>query len=111
MAEICRTEVGMTEYPIIITNLNDYEFCPVSIYFHNAMGNLDRIMSQSKCQIDGTHSHKSLDERTYSTRSEILQSMDIYCDRYGLIGKIDYFDSKNGVLTERKKKIKRVFDC
>lgn len=33
---------------IIISNLNDFIFCPASIYFHKLYGSEDTIMYQSK---------------------------------------------------------------
>ena len=50
----------MTEEPILITNLNDFEFCPLSIYYHASMGDVDRIMSQTRCQINGSNSHSAM---------------------------------------------------
>lgn len=35
---------------IIISNLNDFIFCPASIYFHKLYGSEDTIMYQSKAQ-------------------------------------------------------------
>lgn len=34
------------ENAIKISNLNDYIFCPISIYFHNLYGDMDTIMYQ-----------------------------------------------------------------
>lgn len=33
---------------IIVSNLNDFIFCPASIYFHKLYGSEDTIMYQSK---------------------------------------------------------------
>ena len=57
---------------IIITNLNDFTFCPVSIYFHNLYGSPANILYQSKAQINGTNAHKTVDNNSYSMRKEIL---------------------------------------
>ena len=100
----------MTENMIIISNINDFTFCPVSIYFHNLMGNADRMMSQSEFQINGTHSHRTIENGVYTSKKDVLQGMEVYCEKYDLMGKIDLFDVKKGVLTERKKKISRLFD-
>lgn len=55
----------MAEKYIPITNLNDFIFCPASIYFHNLDYETDRIALQCSDQINGTASHKSLNEGTY----------------------------------------------
>lgn len=61
---------------IIISNLNDFIFCPASIYFHKLYGSEDTIMYQSKAQLDGTKAHEKIDNGTYSTRKNILISND-----------------------------------
>lgn len=73
-------------------------------------GETDRMIYQSAAQIDGTAAHKSIDSGTYSTKAGILLGTDVYCEEYGLIGKIDMFDSIKGILTERKKRIKVLYD-
>ncbi len=98
------------EDPILITWLNDFGFCPASIYFHNLYGNTNRIAYQSDAQINGSAAHKSVEEKTYSTNKDILQNLDVFSEQYGLIGKIDIFDKRKGELIERKKRIKTVFD-
>ena len=40
---------------ILISNLNDFIFCPVSIYFHKLYGNQDNLTYQSQYQINGTN--------------------------------------------------------
>lgn len=99
----------MSENPIVISTLNDFIFCPASIYFHT-LESEENILSQDTVQINGTHSHKSSDTATYSTSSSMLQGISVYCTKYNLCGKIDVYDSKNGILTERKKNIKVIYD-
>ncbi|AIZ56869.1 hypothetical protein Mpt1_c09960 [Candidatus Methanoplasma termitum] len=100
----------MTENAILLSNINDFLFCPVSIYFHNLMGDSDRMISQSRCQINGTHAHETIEDGRYTSRKDVLQGMEVYCEKYGLIGKIDLLDIKKKMLTERKKKISRLYD-
>jgi CRISPR-associated protein Cas4 len=100
----------MTENVILMSNINDFIFCPVSIYFHNLMGNADKMMSQSEFQINGTHSHRTIENKGYTSRKDVLQGMEVYCEKYDVMGRIDLFDIKRGMLTERKKKISRLFD-
>ncbi len=99
----------MSEEPIIISNLNDFIFCPVSIYFHS-LDEEENILSQDSYQLNGTNAHKSSDSATYSTKKSMLQGMSVFCEKYNIIGKIDTFDSEKGILTERKKKIKTIYD-
>lgn len=99
----------MSENPISISNLNDFIFCPVSIYFH-ALEDEENILIQDTAQINGSYSHRNSDNAVYSTKKNILQGISVYCEKYNLCGKIDVFNIDDGVLTERKKRIKTVYD-
>lgn len=99
----------MSENPISVSSLNDFIFCPVSIYFH-MLESTENILSQDTAQINGTHSHKNSDTAAYSTKKSMLQGISVYCMKYNLCGKIDVFDADKGILTERKKNIKTVYD-
>lgn len=98
------------EETILISYLNDFIFCPVSIYFHKLYGNLDKNLYQSEYQINGTNAHKAIDNKTYSTRKNILQGIDIFSQEYGIEGKIDLFDINKSELVERKNKIVEIYD-
>ncbi len=97
------------ENPIIFSNLNDFIFCPASIYFHNVYGQQDRRLYQSEKQLNGTNVHETVDNAKPTTNG-ILRSVDVFCEKYGIVGKIDYFDEKKGVLIERKKHITKIYD-
>lgn len=95
---------------IPISFLNDFIFCPRSIYFHQLYGGFDTHMYQQKPQIAGKAAHASIDGKTYSTRKDILQGVEIYCERYKICGKVDIFDIESGKLVERKRQIKTIYD-
>ena len=95
---------------ILFSWLNDFFFCPVSIYFHQLYGDKETILTQTLAQINGTNAHRAVDEERYSSRKDVLQATFVICEKYGLVGRIDVFDVKSGVLTERKKKVSKVFD-
>lgn len=99
----------MSENPILISNLNDFMFCPVSIYFHT-LETEENILFQETAQINGTYAHKNSDNAAYSTKKCMLQGVSVYCEKYNLCGKIDVFDMDRGILTERKKNIKNIYD-
>ncbi len=100
----------MSEYPILITNINDFIFCPVSIYFHSLDGSTEKLIYQDFFQLNGTAAHEKSDNGEYSDRKDILQAIDVYSSEYNLIGKIDTFDISLGRLTERKKHISVIYD-
>lgn len=98
------------EHPILITWLNDFIFCPISIYFHNLYGNTERMVMQEPRQINGSAAHERIDSGGHSTRANVLSGCSVFSEKYGLSGKIDIFNISTGELTERKKKIKTVYD-
>lgn len=100
----------MSEQPISISNLNDFIFCPVSIYFHSLDNDTEDLMIKDSHQLNGTASHEKSDKAAYSSKKSMLQGISVYSDEYNLCGKIDTFDSEKGILTERKKKIQTIYD-
>ncbi len=98
------------EEPINITTLNDFIFCPVSIFFHNLYGEMDKNLYQNSDQINGTHAHKSIDTGSYKTNQKVITGISVYSEQYNLIGKIDMFYPQSGKLVERKKKICTIYD-
>jgi CRISPR-associated protein Cas4 len=102
--------MGLMDDYIIISNLNDFIFCPASIYFHNLYGSMDTFLYQGASQINGTDAHKSLDNGTYSEKKNIITGLAVYSEQYNLVGKIDLYDSDSKILTERKKKIKTIYE-
>lgn len=95
---------------IRITLLNDFIYCPVSIYFHNLYGSMDTMIYQGSKQFDGKAAHKTVDAQSASTSKNIVTGLDVFSEKYGLVGKIDYYDLGSRTLVERKKKIKTVYD-
>lgn len=67
------------ENPIIISNLNDFIFCPASIYFHNIYGQHDRRLYQSEKQLNGTKVHKTVDEA--KNNKNVLHAMDVSSEK------------------------------
>ncbi len=95
---------------ILISQLNDFVFCPASIYFHELYGSQATITYQCSDQINGSAAHQPIDQNRYSTRKNVLQSVYVESTRYKVVGRIDVFDIDSGTLTERKKKIKVIYD-
>ncbi len=95
---------------ISISYLNDFMFCPRSIYFHQLYGRVSTDLYHTTDQSKGLAAHKTVDNQSYTTSATVLQGIDIYSEQYGLCGKIDIYDKEKSLLVERKKKIKRVYD-
>lgn len=95
---------------ITLSYLNDFIFCPRSIYFHQLYSIYNEQNYKQKLQIAGTEAHSTIDSNTYSTKTTVLQGTEVYCEKYNIVGKIDVFDIITGRLTERKKSISIIYD-
>ena len=98
------------EETILISYLNDFIFCPISIYFHKLYGAMEKSTYQALPQTRGQNAHKTIDNKNYSDKKNILQGIDVYSSEFNIIGKIDTFDVEKGLLTERKFKIIKIYD-
>ena len=89
-----------------ITYLNDFIFCPLSIYYHQLYGDMTERLYYDNAQLDGKVAHSAIDEKRYSTHKNILQGIDVYSDEFKLCGKIEKASEstvtvdKKGIVTE-----------
>ena len=95
---------------LMITQLNDFIFCPRSIYFAGIYREsvTDDLYHQTP-QREGLSHHAAIDENRYSSRSDIITGLTVYSEKYHLLGKIDILDTTAGILTERKYSITAVY--
>jgi len=54
---------------IKLSTLNDFIFCPKSIYYHNLYYSYEKKLYQEETQIAWSIAHESIDNKTYSTSS------------------------------------------
>lgn len=99
----------MEQY-IQITKLNDFIFCPMSLYFHALYGSFSQKVYHDTPQTVGKIKHENIERGKYSSRKRYLQDLPVYSTKYNLMGKIDIYDIKDKALIERKFKIKKIFD-
>ena len=102
-------KIFMESY-IPISKLNDFIFCPMSLYFHSFYENYDQKLYHEKPQAEGKMKHESIDEGRYSTAKRYLQGLPVYSQKYNLMGKIDIYDQEEKKLIERKNKVKKIYD-
>lgn len=95
---------------IRISNLNDFLFCPKSIYYHDLYGKYSQKTYHSTPQTKWTLNHANIDNQTYSSSKDILQWISVYSEKYNLVWKIDIYDKKQRKLVERKTKIKEIYE-
>lgn len=95
---------------IQISKLNDFIFCPLSLYFHSLYENFNEKTYHSSSQVVGKIKHEKIDNQEYSSEKRYLQGLEIFSEKYELIGKIDIYDKKEKALIERKYQIKNIYD-
>ncbi len=95
---------------IQISKLNDFIFCPKSIYYHSIYESFGENNYHSHFQTVGKIHHQNIDLAKYSTSNKYLQGTTVYHEKLKLIGKIDIYNQENQCLIERKYSIKRIFD-
>ena len=95
---------------IQISKINDFIFCPKSIYLHEIYGNFNQSVYHSKNQVRGKIAHESIEKKRYSTAKRYVQSMEVYSEKYNIVGKIDIYDMEEKALIERKYKVKKIYD-
>ena len=93
-----------------ISYLNDFVFCPRSIYLHQRFDRYDASLYHKTWQTAGKIKHETIEKRRYSTARKILQNFDVYSERYGICGKIDIYDQDKKELVERKNFISTIYD-
>lgn len=64
----------------------------------------------TRVQKEGKRAHESIDQKKYSTKKNVLQGISVFSDRYQLMGKIDIFNEDTGILIERKREVKTIYD-
>lgn len=94
---------------ISISAINDFLYCPKSLYLHSLYGSFDTAIYHDTPQIRGGIAHENIEEGRYTTAKHILQGLSVYSSRLGVKGKIDTYDSKNKHLIERKYRVKRIY--
>lgn len=98
----------MDDY-ISISTLNDFIFCPYSIYLHNVYMETDEGVYHATPQTRGRIAHETVDEKRTSNRRDELQSLPVISHEYGLTGKIDIYRGREKRLIERKYQLKNIY--
>jgi len=94
---------------IPISTLNDFIFCPYSIYLHNVYMDTDEGMYHATPQIRGRMAHETVDKKTACNRKDCMLSFPVFSEKYKLMGKIDVYRSDKKLLIERKYQLKQIF--
>jgi len=95
---------------IPISFLNDFSFCPRSIYNHQLYKNYYAHNYKAAPQLWGSAAHDSIETKTYSNSNDWLISFDVFSTELKLCGKIDLYNKKTKTIRERKRTISRIYD-
>lgn len=91
-----------------ISYLNDFVFCPYSIYLHQVFDNNTEELYSANPQQRGKTAHDDVD--TFEqTHSKVIKGIYVISNQYGLYGKIDKFYSNQKKLVESKYYIKTLY--
>lgn len=70
---------------IAISTLNDFIFCPYSIYLHNVYMDMDKDAYHATPQTRGRNAHSGVDNKT-TTNNNILESLPVISIELGIYG-------------------------
>lgn len=85
--------------------LNDFIFCPYSIYFHNIYKSYNNLLYTDILQIKGKNNHQTIEKKSYKKKNWI-ENFPLSSERYLVYGFADLFNIKEKIIFERKLKIK-----
>ena len=95
---------------IAISTINDFLYCPRSLYMHIAAGDITPASYHDTPQIRGNELHSAIEEGRYSHRKNIWQATPIYSEELQLYGKLDTYDTATRELVERKAHLTRIYE-
>lgn len=94
---------------LTFASLNDFIFCPASIYFHGMYEGVEGLLFKDVPQVAGSHAHKEIDLGILYSK-DVISSLFVYSQKYDVCGKIDKYFVKEKRLVECKKHINKVYD-
>lgn len=98
----------MDDY-ILLSTLNDFIFCPYSIYLHNVYMAADEDLFHATPQTQGKAAHETIDEKKYSTKKDEITGLSVFCNELGIMGKIDIYKGNEKKLIERKYLLEKIY--
>ena len=57
----------------------------------------------------GNLNHEKIEKGEYSSRKRYIQALEVYSEIFGVMGKIDIYDTETCTLIERKTRMKKIF--
>lgn len=94
---------------IPITMLNDFLYCPYSIYLRNIYHDTDDDIYKATPQVRGTYAHKDIDNGTFTDAEPCITAINVASHEYGIMGTIDILYTESHHLVERKYQLNKVY--
>ncbi len=94
---------------ISISNINDFLYCPKSLYLHSIYSSFGINTYHDTPQTKGSIAHENIEKGQYTTSAHILQGLSVFSNKLGIKGKIDIYDSQKHWLIERKYRVKQIY--
>lgn len=92
-----------------ITYLNDFVFCPYSIYLHQVFDNSKEVVYSASPQQTGKSAHSIIDSEKSKQQAQTIKGAYVISNRLGIYGKIDTFYIAKQKLVESKYQIKTIY--
>jgi len=65
---------------IPISKINDFLYCPKSLYLHLMYEGFDESLFHEKPQKEGKLNHQPIEEKTYSTAKRFIVGKEVYAN-------------------------------
>ena len=91
-----------------ISNLNDFLFCPYSIYLHSVYKGTEEEVCKAAMQKEGSYAHRKKEDDD-AHKKGVVTSLPVISEKLGIYGVTDAFDIENGILTEYKNRLTAVY--
>lgn len=91
-----------------ISYLNDFVFCPYSVYLHQVFDNTDEIIYHAAPQQTGRNAHQSIDEPK-TMPQHVIKGIYVLSWVLGVYGKIDTYYPDEKKLVESKYRITALY--
>lgn len=93
---------------ITFSQLNDFLFCPHSLYIHECYRPYSTALYHDQPQVAGKLAHGTIDQNNYN-KSDWITGMWLCSPSLRICGRADLFNPKTGELIERKRLIRRIY--
>lgn len=97
------------EFFMPISYLNDFVFCPYSVYLHQVFDNNKEETFSAKPQQKGKAAHETVDDNRTKNSKKVLSGIYVISKQLGMYGKIDQYFVRDKILVERKYKLTTIY--